>query len=335
MKALVYTAPYESKFIDVEPPQLRHGDVIVDVAFCGICGSDMHAWHGHDSRRVPPLVLGHEAVGIARSGRYEGRRVAINPLLNCGDCAACDGGASHLCSRREMIGMRLPGGFAESVAIREDNLFLIDDGLSFENASLAEPLACCVHAVRLLTADYTAGRSGRLVVLGGGAIGLLSAQVAIAMGYEDVWIAEPNPHRRAMLSSCVAGHVYDPIDQDLEPMSAMMVLDAVGSGVTRRSSTRLIAAGGVITHIGLQDNEAGLDTRHMTLQEVTFKGSYCYTNADFAEALSLLTSATITGAVITGEGFTEVRPLRDGAAAFVDIHEGKAPPKIILDMKGL
>ena len=326
MKALIYTAPLESRFGEVDAPKPREGEVVVDLAFCGICGSDMHAWHGHDDRRIPPLVLGHEAVGTAQSGRFEGKRVAINPLMTCGKCPACLRGATHLCPEREMIGMRRPGGFAESVAILEDNLFALPDGLSFADAALAEPLACCVHAVRLMTMDYTADKDHRMVVLGGGAIGLLSAMAAAAQGYQDIWIAETNPLRREMLGQCVKATPYNPIDEKPDGKPVMMVLDAVGTGLTRKSSTALIATGGMIVHIGLQDNEPGLDTRYLTLQEVTFKGTYCYTNADFAEALDLLASGQISG-----EGFTEIRPLADGASGFLDIHNGKAPPKIILN----
>jgi len=326
MKALIYTAPLESRFGEVDAPEPRAGEVVVDLAFCGICGSDMHAWHGHDDRRIPPLVLGHEAVGTAQSGRLQGQRVAINPLMTCGQCPACLRGATHLCPEREMIGMRRPGGFAESVAILEDNLFALPEGLSFADAALAEPLACCVHAVRLMTMDYAADKDQRMVVLGGGAIGLLSAMAAAAQGYRDIWIAETNPLRRDMLGQCVKATPYNPIDEKPEGKPIMMILDAVGTGMTRKASTALIAPGGMIVHIGLQDNEPGLDTRYLTLQEVTFKGTYCYTNADFAEALDLLASGKISG-----EGFTEIRPLADGASGFLDIHNGKAPPKIILN----
>lgn len=326
MKALIYTAPYESQFGEVDAPEARQGEVIVDLSFCGICGSDMHAWHGHDDRRVPPLVLGHEAVGVARSGQYQGQRVAINPLMTCGQCPACTSGATHLCPDREMIGMRRPGGFAEAVAIRESNLFVLPDHLAFENAALAEPLACCVHAVRLMTYDYTTPKDARAVVLGGGAIGLLSALVLSAMGYHDIWIAETNALRRQMLSQCIDANIYNPMDQKPEGKPVMMVMDAVGTGRTRQSSTALIAPGGTIVHIGLQDSEPGLDTRYLTLQEVTFKGTYCYTDADFTEALDLLAAGKING-----QDFAEIRPLADGASGFLDIHNGKAPPKIILD----
>ena len=97
-------------------------------------------------RRIPPLILGHEAVGIALSGKYEGKRVAINPLMECGTCEACTSGNEHLCPSRELIGMRVPGAFAEKVRVRETNLTLLPDHLGFEDAALAEPLACaCIR----------------------------------------------------------------------------------------------------------------------------------------------------------------------------------------------
>ena len=122
MKALVYTGTHMSEIRDVDVPVAGDNQVLVDLAFCGICGSDMHAWHGHDERRVPPLVLGHEAVGIVQTGPLAGKRVAINPLMTCGDCDYCNRGDEHLCPSRELIGMRVPGAFAEKLAIDAGNL---------------------------------------------------------------------------------------------------------------------------------------------------------------------------------------------------------------------
>ena len=103
MKALVYTGTQMSEIRDVDVPVVGDNQVLVDLAFCGICGSDMHAWHGHDERRVPPLVLGHEAVGIVQVGPLAGKRVAINPLMTCGDCDFCNSGKDahrHYCKNR-------------------------------------------------------------------------------------------------------------------------------------------------------------------------------------------------------------------------------------------
>ncbi len=181
MKALVYTGTNASEIRDVAAPVAADGQSVIDLSFCGICGSDMHAWHGHDERRIPPLVLGHEAVGTALTGPLAGKRVAINPLMSCNDCDFCDSGNHHLCTSRELIGMRYPGAFAEQVMIPESNLTRLDDHLSFQDAALAEPLAVAVRTVGVAESGG-ATRDSRSVILGGGAIGLLCAKVMKAGG---------------------------------------------------------------------------------------------------------------------------------------------------------
>ena len=327
MRALVYTGTQLSEIRDVPAPVCDREQVVVDLAFCGICGSDMHAWHGHDERRVPPLVLGHEAVGVANDGPLQGQRVAINPLMACGACVSCVSGNEHLCAKRELIGMRVPGAFAEKVAIKAQNLTILPDDLSFVEAALAEPLACSVHAVRLALQHADDDRAATISILGGGAIGLLAGKVFLAYGYHNIWIAESNPLRRLMLEKLVNFNAYDPTKSDQCPQNVDMIIDAVGSGTTRRTASAMVRPGGVIVHIGLQDNLDGLDARRITLQEITFKGTYCYRNDDFAEALRLLHDGAVSGS-----GWVDVRPLTDGPIAFQDIHNGTAPPKIILDI---
>ena len=327
MRALVYTGTQLSEIRDVPAPVCDRQQIVVDLAFCGICGSDMHAWHGHDERRVPPLVLGHEAVGVVQDGALQGARVAINPLMTCGSCACCVSGNEHLCAQRELIGMRVPGAFAEKVAIKEQNLTVLPDDLSFVEAALAEPLACSVHAVRLAVQYADDDRAATIAILGGGAIGLLAGLVLLDYGYQNIWIAETNQLRRSMLEKLGNFQTYDPRVSAACPQNVDMLIDAVGSGETRRAASALVRPGGVIVHIGLQDNLDGLDSRRITLQEITFKGTYCYRNDDFAEALRLLHEGAVTGS-----GWVDVRPLADGAKAFQDIHNGTAPPKIILDI---
>ena len=325
MKALVYTATQSSEIWNYDAPVAAPGQSIISLECCGICGSDMHAWHGHDERRIPPLVLGHEAVGIAGDGPFAGQRVAINPLMTCGDCDACNSGNEHLCPQRELIGMRVPGAFAEQVAINNKNLTPIADGLSFENAALAEPLACAVNSVNQAI-KHTPDRDAAIAVLGGGAIGLLAAKVFECEGYNNISIAETNELRRRMLEQLGNFKPYDPIATSPSDASIDIVLDAVGSSITRRAGSAMVRPGGIIVHIGLQDSEPGLDTRRITLQEITFSGVYCYRASDFARSIALLEAGDITGA-----GWTEIRDLDDGAKAFQDIHDGKAPPKIILN----
>ena len=326
MKALVYTGTQQSEIRHLDAPVAGDGESLVDISFCGICGSDMHAWHGHDERRIPPLVLGHEAVGIVRRGPLAGRRVAINPLITCLECPTCEAGDHHLCAGRELIGIGYPGAFAEQLRIPDRNLTVIDDGLSFEAAALAEPAAVAVRTVRLAR-RAGAGDDSRTVILGGGAIGLLCAQIMKAWGFAPPHIAETNSLRRGMLESLGLGSTFDPRDEQPADSSADLVIDAVGMGATRAAASRMVRPGGAIVHVGLQDSEPGLDTRRITLQEISFIGAYCYRAEDFSEALALLTSRRVTG-----EGWVEIRPLDDGATSFQDIHDGRAAPKIILSM---
>lgn len=322
MKALVYTAVMETEIREVAAPEPGPGQVVVDLACCGLCGSDMHAWHGHDERRQPPLVLGHEAVGVVRDGAMAGQRVAINPLMTCGHCPACLGGDEHLCPEREMIGMRVPGGFAEQVAIKQANLTVLPDHLSFENAALAEPLACTIHAARLIDIEAT---DRNVTILGGGAIGLMAALVFRHYGFSAIRIAETNPLRRALLEQLGAFDCYDPLATDPGASSTAIVFDAVGSHHTRAAASMMVQPGGDIIHIGLQDSDGGLDTRRLTLQEIRLHGSYCYRRRDFAEALKLLADG-----VISGQGWADIRPLDEGGEAFRAVHEGRGQPKIIL-----
>ena len=128
MKALVYTAPERLSLREVPEPRPGAGDVLVRIDACGICGSDMHAFFGHDERRPAPLILGHEAAGVIAMGARAGERVAINPLVSCMHCAACLGGRANLCAERQIISMPpRPGGFAELVSIPERNVVAVPD----------------------------------------------------------------------------------------------------------------------------------------------------------------------------------------------------------------
>ena len=328
MKAVVYTGDHASAFRDVDAPVAQDGQTIVDLSFCGICGSDMHAWHGKDERRTPPLVLGHEAVGRALNGLHAGRLVAINPLMRCGTCPACSSGDEHLCPSRELMGMRVPGAFAESVAIDTANLTLLPEGVNLADIALAEPLACALHTIHLGQAALSSPLSDqRMVILGGGAIGLLTALAAHYYDFTDILMAETNDTRRQVLEQVTTATTYNPVDAVPDAAANCdIIIDAVGSAATRKAASALVRPGGVIVHIGLQDNLDGLDTRRLTLQEITFQGSYCYRDSDFQLAVDLLVNQTITGA-----GWTELRPLKDGPQAFIDIDEGRAGPKIILN----
>ena len=329
MKALLYTQPMHSVFTEVDEAKAGHGQSLIEVAYCGICGSDMHAWRGHDERRIPPLVLGHEASGTVISGPDQGKKVVINPLMTCGQCPACSSGNTHLCPKRELIGMRLPGAFAQRVAINNENLVPLSDHLPLNHAALAEPLSCALHTVHLMMdAAKNPARDHDIIILGGGTIGLLSALVLEHYGYTHIWVGETHPIRRQVLEKSCQATIYDPSDNHpVLPKTIDVVIDSVGSGTTRIAACNLVKPGGIIIHIGLQNNEPGLDARRITLQEITFKGVYCYRQSDFLEAVKLIEEG-----VISAGDWVQTRSLVEGPQAFTDIHSGKAPVKIILNI---
>ena len=166
----------------------------------------------------------------------------------------------------------------------------------------------------------------RVLVLGAGAIGALIALVLQSKGCREVYLGDTNELRRKTADKHGFGQVYNPLENEPQNASFDVVFDAVGTGGTRAASSRLVRPGGVISHAGLQDQNEGLDTRTMTLQEITFIGNYCYTVADLTAAIELLYHQRL-GAL----DWIEQRPLADGASAFSDIHLGKsASPKIVL-----
>jgi len=334
MKALVYTAPRALAWVDVPDPEPRPGEALIRVEAVGICGSDMHAYQGHDERRPAPLILGHEAAGVIVAGAQAGRRVTVNPLVTCGACPACRAGRENLCATRQIISMPpREGAFAGLLAMPTENLVTVREAVPLAKAALAEPLACGWHAVRLgAQALGLPPADLRCAVLGGGAIGLGAALAALAQGVPGpIPVAEPNRLRHAAIAAAGAGagavapHLPD--EGGPRPGEADLVIDAVGYPATRAQACRLVRPGGVIVHIGLGSAERGLDIRRMTLQEITFIGTYTYTRADFVQ-----TAAAIFDGRLGPLGWAETRPLSAGAAAFAEIEAGRAAaPKIVLE----
>lgn len=322
MKALVYEGIETLAFRDVPCAQPQHDENLIRVEAVGICGSDMHAYLGHDARRPAPLILGHEAAGVIVGGPRDGARVTINPLVTCGTCDACRAERENLCPDREIISMPpREGAFAQFVAMPDQNLVEVPDAVPLSKAALAEPLAVSWHAVRLALAALHPSMEKRALVIGGGAIGLAAALALNAMGVSDVTIAEPNEMRRAFLSE-TCGQTAVAAAKGAFPI----VIDAVGFAATRATACELALPGGVIAHVGLGDDKPGLDVRRLTLQEISFIGTYTYTAQDFRD-----TAAAIFDGRLGALDWIEERPLSEGFAAFMDLRAGQvAAPKIVL-----
>ncbi|MCR9212357.1 MAG: alcohol dehydrogenase catalytic domain-containing protein [Proteobacteria bacterium] len=329
MKALVYTDIETLEYRDSKDPEIHDGEVLIEVKAVGICGSDLHAYLGHDSRRIAPLILGHEAAGIVKGGTHDGKSAVINPLVTCGKCPACLSGRSNICEQREIISMApRQGAFAQYITIPERNLVVVPEGMSITKAALAEPIATAWHAVTAAAkASHRPLAECRALVYGGGAVGLSAALSLYAHGCRDILLAETNELRRETVEEEFICTVFNPLDDNLATDGSVdVVIDCVGGRLTRAGASAAVRPGGVIVHVGLMDSDDGIDTRRLTLQEITFIGTYTYTMQDFQATVSAMQSGALGDL-----GWYAERQLSDGASAFSDLINGRAASsKIIL-----
>jgi 2-desacetyl-2-hydroxyethyl bacteriochlorophyllide A dehydrogenase len=331
MKALIYTQPNEVQLQERPLPDLVAGEVVLKIEAVGICGSDMHAWHGHDPRRKPGLVLGHEFVGrieqSAASGFAVGTRFTGNPLITCGVCEYCVQGRNNLCANRTMVGMTRPGAFAEFMSIPAASLIAMPQDLPARAAALTEPAATAWHAINLtMCALARPIHECRVLVIGGGAIGMLSALLLRHLGVRRVVLAELNAPRRDAVATHAQCETIDPRAAVPAENSFDVVIDAVGAKATRAQAFTAIKPGGVIMHVGLQDWASEIDMRKLTLAEITLLGTYTYTTADLRATVDALASGAFGDL-----SWVEERTLAEGQQAFLDLDQGRcASAKVIL-----
>ncbi|MEM8792193.1 MAG: alcohol dehydrogenase catalytic domain-containing protein [Pseudomonadota bacterium] len=321
MKALVYEGPFELSYRDMPDPEPGPGEVLVKIHAVGLCGSDMHAYHGMDERRPPPLILGHEAAGVVEG---TGRRVTINPLLPNYDSANSRAGWTNICPDRRIMSMPpRQGAFAEWAKVPERSLITVPDHVSFEKASLAEPIACGWHAVNLSEARMRHKLAdSEVVVIGGGAIGVGAALSLRAKGAGKITILETNPIRVPILESLGGIEVTHPDSYDAAPHLA---IDAYGGEKSRALACRIVQPGGFIAHIGLASGEGGIDARRLTLWEIGFIGTYTYTEDAFRE-----TAEAIFDGRLGALDWPETMALAEAPQAFRAHDEGRmATPKTI------
>jgi len=299
MKAARYLGPGSLAIEDVPVPTIADGEVLVRVRACGVCGTDVKTYVRGHARIRPGSVLGHEVAGEVVESRHPrfaaGQRVALGPYAPCGRCASCRRGRYSLCSD---LGAAFaePGGFAEYVKVPERLadlvMFAIPDSMSFELASLAEPLACCVHGLEAL--DLPDG--GSLLVIGDGPMGLMQAAIAPAFGAGRIVVAGATPHRLAH----AAGFVHATVDvtatplveaaRELFPDGPDAVMVSVASQEALAQAMQVVAKGGAVNvFAGMPKGETfPLDLERVHYDEVRVVGTFGYGPADFTRALDLM-----------------------------------------------
>ena len=311
MRALVYTAPRQVTLEDRPRPLAAPGECDIAVAAAGICGSDMSGFLGHSRRRIPPLVLGHELVGR----KADGKRVVANPLISCGRCPACLGGAQNLCSSWRLLGMdQTSGCYQEFVAIPESQVYEIPDHLSDERAVVAEPLANIVHLFRI-AAPLPFFRMG---IVGGGTMGSLALLTAKRLGVREVLIEDVNDVRlqtlRGMGATLAVNVSTEEGRMDARRFAGQgldLVLDASGVGPARQAAFDLCRPGGLVVLLGMGQERSEIDFVTSIRKEHRVAMSFGYTPVDFERSLNLLVAGEIDLSPWTAE-----MPLEQGQQAF-------------------
>lgn len=304
------------------------GEVVVRVTSCGLCGSDASMLTGRHPVIRPPIVPGHEVVGVvdragADAGHLVGARVAILPFVGCDVCIQCRRGQPRLCAQMRLIGGQIDGGAADEVLVPADALVVIPDGVPEEIAPIVEPLAVASHAV-----DRASGvADGDVLVVGGGPIGLLVALAARAMGAASVTLVETVPSRQQ-----VVAHFGLTVVAEIPPTEHDVVFDCVGGGELPARLLGSVLAGGALVLVGVAAPELSFDGMLLQRQERAILGSHMYTREDFERALGLLADGLLPTGDVTLALLFDRRPLDDAASAFDDLIDRRSTSlKILLE----
>ena len=307
MKALLLRDYKQLEFTDLEDPQVGPQDILLEVHACGICGSDIHGYDGSSGRRIPPIVMGHEAAGVIKSVgkdvvRFQvGDRITMDSTVSCGDCYFCDRGDVNLCDNRQVLGVscdayRRHGAFAELLCVPERICYAIPDSLPFEQAALIEAVSIAVHAM-----TRTPIQSGdSVVVVGAGMIGLLVVQAAKVAGAGTVIAVDLDDQRLKLSKSLGADFTLNPSSDDVVAEIHQMTngrgvnaaLEVVGTSATVNMTIECVQRGGAVTLVGNLAPKVDLPLQSVVTREISLQGS-CGSRGDYPRCIELMTEGKI------------------------------------------
>ena len=342
MKALLLSEYSKLEVADLPRPEAGTGEVLVQVAACGICGSDVHGYDGSSGRRIPPLVMGHEAAGVIAAvgegvSRFAvGDRITFDSTVYCGECDFCKSGDINLCDNRQVVGVSTPefrraGAFAEFVTVPERIVYELPEEMSFADAAMLEAVAVAVHAVAVT--DLKGGETA--LVIGAGMIGLLTLQAARAAGCSRVLVADVDRTRLKLATEAGADEVILASGADMvrdvheltSGRGVDVVLEAVGRDETVTAAVDAVRKGGTVTLIGNITPTVTLPLQKVVSRQIRMQGS-CASSGEYPEAIELVSSGKIRVTPL----ITAVAPLSDGASWFERLHSREPNlMKIVID----
>jgi L-iditol 2-dehydrogenase len=325
LKALLHTEPYCLEYTDFPDPQPGDDELLVRVKACGICGSDVHGFTGKTGRRIPPLIMGHEAAGVVQGigenarGFRKGDRVCFDSTVYCNKCAACRAGKYNRCVNRQVLGVSVPefkrhGAFAEYVAVPWWIVAGIPDNMSFVQAALLEPVSIGMHAAN--RACISIGDT--VVVVGAGTIGLFVLQACKLKGARVI-ICDINEFRLGIARKLGADVVMNPAAVNLKETvfkatdggGADVAFEVVGFAQTFADAVSVTKTGGHLVAVGNLQKTAEFNLQELVARELTFTGSYA-SSGEFRQGIDLVASGKINVEPL----ISDVLPLREGPSAF-------------------
>jgi L-iditol 2-dehydrogenase len=283
---------------EVPIPEISEDEVLVEVHVSGICGSDMHSYHGTHPYVSFPIVMGHEFSGVvsqvgARANRdLLGKRVTVEPSLVCGECYNCKHGKYNICKKLKVLGCQTDGAFAQYVKAPANKIYVLPDSVSFEDGAMVEPLAVAVHAVR--QAKLSGGE--KVVVLGGGTIGLLTACSAKQLGASDVTIVDFLSEKLDVAKKMGIDHTINLSGSDLREELVKIYgkdgpdvwFECVGSEKTISDAVTIARDGTKLIVVGVFSQPIMTDMGLVELKELELTGVLMYRGGDFATAIDLI-----------------------------------------------
>jgi L-iditol 2-dehydrogenase len=333
MRALVLTANKVLEVLDRETPVAGPGELLVSVAACGICGSDVHGYDGSSGRRIPPLIMGHEAAGVvAETGpgvtRFRnGDRITFDSTIYCGKCRFCRIGEVNLCDQREVLGVscgeyRRNGAFAEFVVVPERIAFQLPDSMPFPEAALLEPAAVGLHAVSLSPTD----KRDTALIIGAGMIGLLTIQAARFAGFERVFIADIDASRLELAKSLGATDTLHAGGSDLvqriheitDGLGVDVVFEAVGRAETVSTAIDAARKSGTVLLIGNVTPAVKLPLQKVVSRQIRLQGTAA-SAGEYPKAIE----AIARGALRVAPLISAVAPLASGPEWFERLYAGE------------
>jgi L-iditol 2-dehydrogenase len=326
MKALLLSEYRHLEITDLPAPTPAADEVLIRVSACGICGSDVHGYDGSSGRRIPPIVMGHEAAGVvAVVGKdvrqvKEGDRVTFDSTVFCGVCQFCRRGEINLCDNRNVLGVscgdyRRAGAFAEFVAVPERIVHRLPESLAYPHAAMLEAVSVALHAVSL--SQIQSGQSG--LVLGAGMIGLLTMQALRVAGCSIVYVADVDATRLKLASSlgvtetllAAGSELASKISHLTKGEGVDVVVEAVGINDTVTAAVNCVRKGGTVTLVGNIAPEVTLPLQKVVTRQIRMQGS-CASSGEYPQAIELVSSGKIQVQPL----ITAIAPLEDGPRWF-------------------